>query len=890
LAFCSLRSLILANHFLPVNWALGIRTTLPLFFLQMYQRVIMSKNQRKKNKKSHKKDVLKEKRKQIKKAQFVNNIKALKFMFRSKIALGEGDDEVITNKIEQFLSEMDQMHLTDLRRSIADFSYELNQVGDSVIPYFVLIFSRKLETLKCKKTYDDVYLDEKVDFDKYESLMKNSMINYTGNKFRLKDYKLPKMTQSEEQTLYCTSRKILDFHSLEKIDDYDVDADLISRSFSLAISRVLAKKNSCSYEFYYQFSAFLQRLNRDGYGQQARDFSEESLVCAEEDENISFGYYCKFSLYVDQKNILDSLIYGCMLLTNLTEQAEVNIGILKGTLLSAFKFYRESGFYSLGLNIYQYISQNFDLNEFEKQQIDTAMLYLVLVSEGNKVVELADKYLKENKTSIINWKESSQIPWLSLLSNIRHHFPVEYSNSKELTDFYQLIKSDISTSDLEYIECQFAINNADSKSYLKTALKKFSYTRNSKDYISEIEQLSFTSGAVLNSAISNKDIEGVLLAHKIRSDGSINFKSTELLATKNIAPLSFHITEYNESVIDNYISHIQSFLENHKDTQFVWLGFDNSGKAYCVVYKNKEFKYCDYLDSIILSDINNWLTSNISELGFDDSPKTNGHLETREDIWAIESKRIQSNLLKINIPVDTDEIVIFTDLKFSPYPHNLITNIDGEILVSESPVSSPLSLNNFIQRDTHKINVDKISVWAPISEGDYPIAIAYSKIQDELKNHQVVYSEGIKPDINKLSNINAFISHGGRSGLEGFKGLYPTDGKAYLDYGKVFGTGDVALLFVCHSGSVVKNNFSNSCHSLIKELLANGYRTVIAPSWSLNVCIPGVWTKHFINSMKTGYTVSRSAFIANKNIQKIYPVESAWAAMHVFGNPELTNA
>jgi hypothetical protein len=25
LAFCSLRSLILANHFLPVNWALGIQ-------------------------------------------------------------------------------------------------------------------------------------------------------------------------------------------------------------------------------------------------------------------------------------------------------------------------------------------------------------------------------------------------------------------------------------------------------------------------------------------------------------------------------------------------------------------------------------------------------------------------------------------------------------------------------------------------------------------------------------------------------------------------------------------------------------------------------------------------------------------------------------------------
>ncbi|ENI4126746.1 hypothetical protein ABXY91_000114 [Vibrio fluvialis] len=848
------------------------------------------KTKKQKNKKNVKSQKEKRKIGQLREVKRLNKIKELKAAFQSKVSLNLGDDEEIINKVDQVLHEIDEMNVDDLRQSLADLSFALHDVGESVIPYLILMFTRGLESIKNKETYQDDFIDEEIDSDKFVSLLQSSVMEYNGKCLRLKEYRIKNLKPSDEKVIYCTSRKMLDFYATEMIDKNDIESDLAPRIFSLAICRVLSKKYSCSNEFYYQFLSFLQRLNRDGFGQQARDFAEEALICSSEDGNIAFGHYCRFSLYVEQQNIIDSVLHGCMLITTLSRQSKINSQLLKNILFSSLKFYRESGFYSFGLSVYNYISESFTLDVFERQQIDTAMLYLTLLYDGVKVVGMADRYVQDNKSVIIDYKRSSQVPWLSLLYNIKHHFPNEYSKSNELNEFYNLMKAGVPDSLLEDIESKFAIDNASSKAFLKATLKKLSQTRNKQDIISESKQWLLTSGLVISSSIAQGDIEGVLLAHLLRSDSSVFLENKPLSSNNGLIPLSFNVNEIIDEKIDCYLDYIEKSLSNYKDTQFVWLGFDHIGRAYCVVYINKEFKFCDYLDTINLSSIKDWLISNVDSLGFDDSPQTSGPFETREDIWAAESIRINENLLDIGLPVGNEDTIIFTDVEFSPYPHNLIKNKAGDIIIERSPVTSALSLNNFIENTDNQIEVEKISVWAPICEGDYPIAIAYSKMQEELVNHNVEYFEGVKPDINALSNINAFISHGGRNELKGFKGLYPSDDKAYLNHGSIFGCGDIALLFVCHSGSIAKNYYSNSCHSLIKTLLSNGYKTVIAPSWSLNVCIPGIWTDAFITSMKSGDSCSKAAFIANKIVRETYNVESAWTAMHVFGNPDLALA
>lgn len=160
-------------------------------------------------------------------------------------------------------------------------------------------------------------------------------------------------------------------------------------------------------------------------------------------------------------------------------------------------------------------------------------------------------------------------------------------------------------------------------------------------------------------------------------------------------------------------------------------------------------------------------------------------------------------------------------------------------------------------------------------------------MKEELKSSEVTFDERLVPQPN--CDINIFISHGGRNGSAGFSGLYPADGKAY-DVRKVFGKGKVAILFVCHAGSIVENHYSNSNHTLVKQLLNDGYESVISPSWSLNIYIPGIWAKEFIRNLNGGKNISESVYEANSIISSVYLSPSASCAMHLFGNRNIKRA
>lgn len=158
---------------------------------------------------------------------------------------------------------------------------------------------------------------------------------------------------------------------------------------------------------------------------------------------------------------------------------------------------------------------------------------------------------------------------------------------------------------------------------------------------------------------------------------------------------------------------------------------------------------------------------------------------------------------------------------------------------------------------------------------------------DGISGHNIVTCESIVPTFDVDTDLNIFIAHGGRDGMKGFNGLFPSHDKVYTNLDAIFGQGKVAVVFACHSGSVAGMLYSNSIHTLIKELLRNGYEAVIAPSWSLNIYIPETWCKEFIESLTGKNPISHAVFMANRAVKLKYKVESAWAAMHLFGNPNI---
>jgi len=315
------------------------------------------------------------------------------------------------------------------------------------------------------------------------------------------------------------------------------------------------------------------------------------------------------------------------------------------------------------------------------------------------------------------------------------------------------------------------------------------------------------------------------------------------------------------------------------------MGFKND-KLYCVIFENNIFTFCDYVESTNKREIFDWIKVHLPNLAFEDTPNTGSFFITREDYWAKEHDSIISALPSIDIPISTNELVLFCDVEFSSFPHNMIKSNEKIISVHQG-ISSPLSFDNHLKYQSEKVNTKNIFAWAPIVENDMAISIAFSKLKEELDHCDVIYDENLIP--NPTGDINIFISHGGRDGDSGFCGLYPTSGKAYIT-DTIFGNGKVAILFVCHSGSIVENCYSSSTHSLVKKLLKSGYKAVISPSWSLNVSIPGIWTKEFIKSLDFKMNISESVHKANLLVQNKYLSPSASSAMHLFGNSDIKSA
>ena len=64
-----------------------------------------------------------------------------------------------------------------------------------------------------------------------------------------------------------------------------------------------------------------------------------------------------------------------------------------------------------------------------------------------------------------------------------------------------------------------------------------------------------------------------------------------------------------------------------------------------------------------------------------------------------------------------------------------------------------------------------------------------------------------------------------------------------------------------------------------------GYSAVVAPAWSLNVDIIPVWLPEFMAVIVSGEYVVDAVYKANMKVKEQFITPSAWACLHLFGNP-----
>lgn len=807
----------------------------------------------------------------------------LKNLFLQKVSLGNDVDDEILSKIDEILYFINDAEINDLRQTSANLSYELHELGSSSIPYLLMLLLNKLEAVSYKPNYKSIKLSCEIEIEPFMKYFERCFESCEQKGIRILDFELPVLDEKELLNIYCCTRDMLNMYASEPINIRELNAEIPPRAICIGISKVLSKKYNCQHEFFIQFSSILERMNMDGLYQEARDCAEEALMCSHNYNVLYYGHYARFSIYTSQTNVIDSLLHGCLLYTSLCGEESICEELIEKSYIATFLALRTFRFFTLAKDVYKAYISGLNLDEYHKQKLDVAMFYMKIMENDSSIIKDIDIYLKTKKDKILGFGKASLIPWFTLICNIKVLFEEEYKNKTDVMEFECVIEHMLSMEEVKGIKAKILKENPDGREALIDGLVNLSRTRNRADYVHEVNQLIVTANRVIENSLNKYDVEGVLLGHQLNSDAGVSFVGNTIDSISGTIHQTFNLEGENSSRFRDYLNYVNDRLAVN-NSQFLWIGTNNE-RVYAVVFEHGSFTFCDYIKSTSKKEIKEWIQNCLQDLAFNDSPVTGSPFITREDIWQKEKCSIVDNLPEFNIPLSSREIVIFSDEGFSSYPHNLI-KVEGEILGLKQAVSSPLSFDNYVKYEEQKVDLQKINVWAPIVEGDIAISIAFAKIKENLDNVKVVYEEGLIP--NPCSDINVFVSHGGRDGNSGFRGLYPSDGKAY-NMDKIFGTGKIAIMFVCHAGSIVENYYSNSTHTLVKRLLQSGYQAVISPSWSLNVSIPGIWMKKFIRSMENGNTISYSVNKANLYIESIYISPGASSAMHLFGNDRLTS-
>ncbi|HHH0336949.1 TPA: hypothetical protein ACPZAA_000124 [Yersinia enterocolitica] len=644
----------------------------------------------------------------------------------------------------------------------------------------------------------------------------------------------------------------------------------------------LSKKNDRLHEFYIYFSSLLHKMHFFGDNQKARDFSELAIMLALKDKTLHYSFYVRMANFARQRNVIDSLLSANAMLYGINKNSYEYDIFLSKFFLELFILLRNFQLYPYAENIKE-ARDKLDINdEYDFHQFDMAYFNMLLSRKSPEVFEKVDIYLKNN--DITKFGKFSGIPWFVLLYNLQRLNSEAFSNYGSLSNCYDLLSSDQEITNATIIKdllSGMSDDVSENKKIVINAVKNIQKSRDHHDVNYEVMAVRPLVYTLLKNSIKTNNVEGILIAHSLTSDTSYIPICTDRYGLDTY-PISVVEVSELESIYDDYMSYIEPLITESDDKQFIWIGC-NDDFSYSLSLSKGNFNIIKY-DEFKRDDLLDWSRNEIEKYAFNDQPNINEILQSKEYYWRDETELLLQKVPALVGEIYSETLVVFRDTTISAMPINIIKNSDNVSLCDICSIITPLTVTKYINSTAVHINTDVIKLWAPIENSDWAIQIAYGKIADEFTDQEMIKIDTLDPQCELNKDINIFISHGGNDDLYGFKSISTGSGLYVIDECAIFGSGKIAILFICHSGNSKASWYANKINSLIDKVLSLGYETVIAPAWSYNVTLAGLWTSTFIAALRDGNNVIKSNYMANIKVKQKFVGIGAYAAMHVFGN------
>jgi len=858
----------------------------------------------------------------------VNKLKYyLKQLFYFESSLGKDEySDTIENIERQILFILPQaFNMASLEGTDRSFRDELlnlfKNVGNVGLSYLIFSLQNSLSKISTKKTTNPK--ENKTEYPAFETnfedgtemlkqIFKENLNSRTH--IRLSELNLNHSLSSRDLSFLIQYLTKL----LSSLTPRPYTEDELNE-YLLIITVYLALNKENKYDTQTILLNFVDVLNFNFQYQKARNFCEEVLIFfTNKEEHPLTGWLCLYKCFLRQGNVYDASFYGILLYSSIDILPEIEEELFVDLLYNSMLFFRNFGHSGLESTIFK-ILKNLKLSDYDEQKIILSYYNGILQHDIDKITSLLpeiEEYLAKNISHIVKYNSLSTIPWVAFIYNLKNiHSAVPINNFAFFEEKLSYLESFINEDTLDNLKQQYFPISEKTSILFRNSLVKIFETNNFEDLSYEFENLLLIAKNVAQLSIEQLNLRDLLLTGLVFNDQSLTFKPR-----KNLEVARFLQEPDNELIkrIDNYSDYLLNKISLRDGQLICWIFNINSEVYLLRINANKHYTL-EQQTSWSIREMNNWLSS-LTEFYFDD--KGDFPINEQENEYISILKKLSFSQLNLTEPCD--EILLLTSVNLAGFPHNLIKmyanaetinyktheyvvrnyidSFNTDLISFHKPIVNIISLEWFAENGQEIIlSMSDLTIesWIPVADEDTSIYIGYNRLKPiiEEKYGGKIYTE-IIPSHKLSSSINVFMAHGGK-GIEGFRTVYTknTEGHAIVrerGIEKIFGNGVIAVVFVCNSAYMTKELYSQRLSSFVHHILSLGYKTVVAPAWSLNPEISSTWLDSFVQSLKSGKTVSFATQIANHAVANKgyneyhgFYTPSGWAAMHVYGNPNV---
>jgi hypothetical protein len=492
-------------------------------------------------------------------------------------------------------------------------------------------------------------------------------------------------------------------------------------------------------------------------------------------------------------------------------------------------------------------------------------------------------FLNEYREAIMRHLDHSSAPWYTLLSQLNRFYPSLFNDQLEMykTIFEANLEKNGNERLIDYL------NGENLAKHLFETIRQLEKTRNLSDYATDNQSAIVIANRLLPDAVAQANVGDFVLAMRVKTDFTFIFKETYQNGMYRKLELDDATGTYDTPYRHiNMLPHVVCMDSNDCA---LWIA-NVQDLYYYMTLRGNEYDIRE-LESFRGINVSK-LRKVVSQQQFISDVVDKYRCYYKKSMQDYEAEDAvfsdQFGQYTLPIPNNTQRLLIVKDVAVAAIPHQLLTMPSGELVGACLPSANMISTEFMVQSNFYN-NISSgahAKLWIPLDSGDYTLNQMWSHLEARISNYgiNIFTTKSIETQLN--GEINIVCAHGAKS-MDQTEWFYAHD-EPIKDVDEIVGNGKLLILLVCYAGTMSSGFYDTAVHSIVKRFIRDGYCSVIAPVWSLSTEIVPLWMEVFMNELynNKAYVID-AVYRANMAVKEDFTAISAWACMHLYGNPYL---